>query len=161
MTRAKRTRWMRVRRSMCLHNQDACLLGSGPVIPTCDGMFILDNELNERLIKPLPARSQLTAILDCCHSGSLLGKWPTRLPVVFFVINLVSSDLQHFRCNGVYVPWVNKGVRRTDTIQNIRSTLHLWNSDLYRDWCSLNDNSTARKYGRECFITYSNYLQAF
>jgi hypothetical protein len=30
-------------------------------------------------------------------------------------------DLMHYRCNRIYVPWVNKGVRRTEFIRNIIS----------------------------------------
>ncbi|KAF7302605.1 Metacaspase type II [Mycena chlorophos] len=47
---------------------------------------IVDNELYWRLVHPLPPGSHLVAVLDTCHSGSLL-------------------DLTHFRCNRVFVPW--------------------------------------------------------
>ncbi|EEB93309.1 hypothetical protein MPER_08056, partial [Moniliophthora perniciosa FA553] len=30
-----------------------------------------------------------------------------------------SQDLKHFRCNRVYVPWVSKGPRRSDSMRNI------------------------------------------
>ncbi|PPR08203.1 hypothetical protein CVT24_001389 [Panaeolus cyanescens] len=73
--------------------------GKNEVMLTCDGDRIIDNELHERLVKPLPEGSKLIAVCDACHSGSLL-------------------DLQHFRCNGVYVPWVNKGERRSRIEQN-------------------------------------------
>ena len=42
----------------------------------------------------------LQAILDTCHSGTML-------------------DLPHYHCNNVYVPWQSKGERRTMTMQNI------------------------------------------
>jgi hypothetical protein len=42
----------------------------------------------------------LQAILDTCHSGTML-------------------DLPHYHCNTVYVPWQSKGERRTMTMQNI------------------------------------------
>jgi hypothetical protein len=45
-------------------------------------------------------RSVIQAILDTCHSGTLL-------------------DLPHYHCNSVYVPWESKGNRRTMTKQNI------------------------------------------
>ncbi|KAJ7031057.1 caspase domain-containing protein [Mycena alexandri] len=51
--------------------------------------FILDNELNEFLVKPLPAGAYLVAVLDTCHSGTLL-------------------DLKHGNCNQVYVPWISR-----------------------------------------------------
>ncbi|KAJ7762587.1 caspase domain-containing protein [Mycena metata] len=54
-----------------------------------DGKTILDNELNEFLVKPLPAGAYLVAVLDTCHSGTLL-------------------DLKHDKCNQVHVPWVSK-----------------------------------------------------
>jgi len=39
------------------------------------------------------------AILDTCHSGTLL-------------------DLPHYHCNNVYVPWQSKGQRRSMSLQN-------------------------------------------
>ncbi|KAK0505646.1 peptidase C14, caspase domain-containing protein [Armillaria luteobubalina] len=45
-----------------------------------DGEIIKDDELRECLIDSLPATCYLTAVLDACHSASLL-------------------DLEHFRCN--------------------------------------------------------------
>ncbi|KAJ7633413.1 caspase domain-containing protein [Mycena polygramma] len=43
------------------------------IIP-CDGekKMIVDNELKAALVNPLPAGSHLVAVLDTCHSGSLL-----------------------------------------------------------------------------------------
>ncbi|KAH9172758.1 caspase domain-containing protein [Lactarius sanguifluus] len=68
------------------------------MIITSDEQFILDNELNDILIL-LPIGCSLLAILDTCHSGTLL-------------------DLPHHHCNSVYVPWQSKGTRRTLTMQN-------------------------------------------
>ncbi|KAH9041167.1 caspase domain-containing protein [Lactarius hengduanensis] len=68
------------------------------MIITSDEQFILDNELNDILIL-LPIGCSLLAILDTCHSGTLL-------------------DLPHHHCNSVYVPWQSKGARRTLTMQN-------------------------------------------
>ncbi|KAF8217787.1 caspase domain-containing protein [Mycena galopus ATCC 62051] len=62
-------------------------------------MRIVNNELHHTLVRPLPAGSQLVAILDTCHSGSLL-------------------DLKHRRCNNVYVPWVWRGRRNTEEIRS-------------------------------------------
>lgn len=75
-------------------------------------------ELKEILVDPLPVGCTLLvrgslfrvcfripiccilqAILDTCHSGTLL-------------------DLPHYHCNDVYVPWQSKGERRTMTLQN-------------------------------------------
>ncbi|KAK0233659.1 caspase domain-containing protein, partial [Armillaria fumosa] len=52
---------------------DECLIAM-------DGKIIKDDELRERLIDSLPATCYMTAVLDACHSASLL-------------------DLEHFRCN--------------------------------------------------------------
>ncbi|KAF9787770.1 caspase domain-containing protein [Thelephora terrestris] len=64
-----------------------------------NGAKIRDNDLHECLVDPLPQGSALTAIFDCCHSGTLL-------------------DLPHHNCNNVCRPWVNKGPRRSRTLQN-------------------------------------------
>ncbi|KAF9475281.1 hypothetical protein BDN70DRAFT_883915 [Pholiota conissans] len=68
-------------------------------IIACDGTRIKDDELRANLAMPLPEGSSLIAVFDSCHSGSLL-------------------DLKHFRCNRVYVPWINKGNRRTNSLWN-------------------------------------------
>ncbi|KAJ6497957.1 caspase domain-containing protein [Mycena vitilis] len=60
---------------------------------------IVDNELHNALVKPLPPGSRLVAVLDTCHSGSLL-------------------DLKHYRCNRVPVPWVWRGRRSSEPIRN-------------------------------------------
>ncbi|KAF9787771.1 caspase domain-containing protein [Thelephora terrestris] len=59
-----------------------------------DGFKIRDNMLHNILVKNLPIGSTLTAIVDSCHSGTML-------------------DLGHYRCNSVYYPWVNKGKRNS------------------------------------------------
>ncbi|KAF7978215.1 hypothetical protein HWV62_1204 [Athelia sp. TMB] len=54
-----------------------------------DKQHIIDNILRKRLVDPLPVGSNLVAIFDTCHSASLL-------------------DLEHYRCNRVYVPWMTR-----------------------------------------------------
>ncbi|KAF8258284.1 caspase domain-containing protein [Lactarius quietus] len=49
---------------------------------TIDDEIVVDNELNDILVKPLPAGCSLYALLDTCHSGALL-------------------DLPHSHCNSV------------------------------------------------------------
>ncbi|KAH9953158.1 caspase domain-containing protein [Russula dissimulans] len=70
---------------------------------TSDEKSIIDNELKEILVLSLPVGCSLLAVLDTCHSGTLLG-------------------LPHHHCNSVYVPWQSKGERRTMTEQNINAT---------------------------------------
>ncbi|KAF9534074.1 caspase domain-containing protein [Crepidotus variabilis] len=73
--------------------------GKNEFILTSDNQTIKDDELRDYLVAPLPPKSSLIAVFDSCHSGSLL-------------------DLKHFRCNRVYVPWLNKGQRRTNSLWN-------------------------------------------
>ncbi|KAH9059170.1 caspase domain-containing protein [Lactarius vividus] len=54
--------------------------GLDEYIVTCDHEIILDDTLREYLVNPLPPGTRLTAILDACHSGTLL-------------------DLNHYSCN--------------------------------------------------------------
>ncbi|KAJ7785158.1 peptidase C14, caspase domain-containing protein [Mycena maculata] len=56
---------------------------------------ITDNELRTRLVDTLPVGVSLVAVFDSCHSASLL-------------------DLEHTRCNRVFVPWLSKGKRKSD-----------------------------------------------
>ncbi|KAJ7646597.1 caspase domain-containing protein [Roridomyces roridus] len=64
-----------------------------------EDMKIVDNELHKALVLPLPAGCTLVAVLDTCHSGSLL-------------------DLKHYRCNRVPVPWIFRGRRDSEDIRN-------------------------------------------
>lgn len=73
---------------------DECIIPSDG-----EAHLIKDDELRRHLVDVLPVGSNLVAIFDSCHSASLL-------------------DLEHFRCNRVYVPWVSKGTRRTNTRWN-------------------------------------------
>ncbi|KAH9959978.1 caspase domain-containing protein [Russula dissimulans] len=60
---------------------------------TIDDEIIIDNV-------SLRLAFSLFALLDTCHSGTLL-------------------DLPHYYCNSVYVPWNSKGRRRTNSLQNV------------------------------------------
>ncbi|KAF9460212.1 caspase domain-containing protein [Collybia nuda] len=73
---------------------DECLIPSDG-----ENYMITDNELRRHLVDSLPIGANLVAIFDSCHSASLL-------------------DLEHFRCNRVYVPWISKGKRRSDSQWN-------------------------------------------
>ncbi|KAH8994283.1 caspase domain-containing protein [Lactarius akahatsu] len=73
--------------------------GQDEVIVTSDLGRIVDNELNDILVKPLPAGCFLLSVFDTCHSGTML-------------------DLPHHHCNGVYVPWHSKGERAMPTMRN-------------------------------------------
>ncbi|KAJ6594673.1 caspase domain-containing protein [Mycena capillaripes] len=70
--------------------------------------MIVDNELHAALVQPLPAGSHLVAVLDTCHSGSLL-------------------DLKHYRCNRAFVPWTWRGRRNSEEIRSkvVRRGAHL------------------------------------
>ncbi|PBK92050.1 hypothetical protein ARMGADRAFT_994027 [Armillaria gallica] len=46
--------------------------GYDEVIYTVDGDYILDDNMHEVLAKSLPLGCHLTALIDCCHSGSAL-----------------------------------------------------------------------------------------
>ncbi|KAJ3994394.1 peptidase C14, caspase domain-containing protein [Lentinula boryana] len=76
--------------------KDECLV---PCDSDGEKNLIQDDELRGILVDRLPQGSQLVAVLDSCHSGSLL-------------------DLEHYRCNRVWVPWVSKGRRKSDPIRN-------------------------------------------
>ncbi|KAF8207963.1 caspase domain-containing protein [Mycena galopus ATCC 62051] len=73
--------------------------GKDECLVPLDGRIIVDNELHQALVRPLPSGSHLVAILDTCHSGSLL-------------------DLKHYRCNRVLVPWIWRGKRNSEEIRN-------------------------------------------
>ncbi|KAF8879360.1 caspase domain-containing protein [Infundibulicybe gibba] len=74
---------------------DECIIPSdGPT------KLITDNELRRCLVDPLPVGCSLTAILDACHSASLL-------------------DLTHSRCNRIYVPWLSTGKQRSHPFWNV------------------------------------------
>ncbi|KAL5504708.1 hypothetical protein ACEPAH_7371 [Sanghuangporus vaninii] len=40
------------------------------VLVSCDGQLLVDDELHEILVKPIPEGCHLTAVLDCCSSGT-------------------------------------------------------------------------------------------
>ncbi|KAH9058346.1 caspase domain-containing protein [Lactarius vividus] len=42
-----------------------------PISPTTPGI-IVDDDINRIMVQPLPRGCRLTALLDCCHSGTLL-----------------------------------------------------------------------------------------
>ncbi|KAL0948045.1 hypothetical protein HGRIS_010670 [Hohenbuehelia grisea] len=73
-------------------NMDECLM-------TNTGE-ILDDELKRRLVEPLCPGSKLVAILDTCHSETLL-------------------DLPHHHCNDVPMPWRNERKESLDPTRSI------------------------------------------
>ncbi|KDQ55387.1 hypothetical protein JAAARDRAFT_335206 [Jaapia argillacea MUCL 33604] len=46
--------------------------GKDECLVCADGVLIVDNFLKETLVDPLPPHCTLTAIFDCCHSGTML-----------------------------------------------------------------------------------------
>ncbi|KAJ7162310.1 caspase domain-containing protein [Mycena filopes] len=72
--------------------KDECLVPSDG-----DANKIVNEVLHARLIKPLPAGSQLVALLDTSRGGSLLG-------------------LKHFPSNRVFGPWMREGDKNSGDI---------------------------------------------
>ncbi|KAJ7284369.1 caspase domain-containing protein [Mycena rebaudengoi] len=68
--------------------KDECLVPLGG-----ESQMIVDDELNAVLVAPLPVDAHLVAVLDTCHSGSLL-------------------DLKHYRSKDT--EWVEKGRQRSE-----------------------------------------------
>jgi len=68
----------------------------------------------------LPKGSTLTAIFDSCTSGTLLGNVLSTYPLS--AVADTQKDLDHYKCNNVYRPWVNKGGRRSNTLRNYVGT---------------------------------------
>ncbi|KAJ6532726.1 caspase domain-containing protein [Mycena vulgaris] len=64
-------------------------------VPLDGEEMMIDNELHARLVEPLPAGAHLVAVFDTCYSNSLL-------------------DLNHYRCNRVFVPWISRGRRSSE-----------------------------------------------
>ncbi|KAG2009006.1 CasA protein, variant 3 [Coprinopsis cinerea AmutBmut pab1-1] len=86
--------------------------GMDELIITSDHLRIRDDTLRALLVDRLPVGATLFAVFDSCHSASLL-------------------DLPHFRCNRCYVPWRNKGRRKSFT---------LWNNQIRKDARPLSPN---------------------
>ncbi|KAI3606380.1 metacaspase type ii [Moniliophthora roreri] len=78
---------------------DECLVPCDSTTEDDDDKLIKDDVLRSILVDKLPVGCQLFAIFDSCHSASLL-------------------DLQHSRCNRVYVPWISKGRRLSKSMWN-------------------------------------------
>ncbi|KAF9259602.1 kinase-like protein [Marasmius fiardii PR-910] len=76
---------------------DECIVPCDCVGSPEDPKLIRNDVLKKILVDSLPTGSHLVAIFDCTHSASLL-------------------DLEHLRCNRVYVPWISKGRRRSDSM---------------------------------------------
>ncbi|GJE85413.1 caspase family protein [Phanerochaete sordida] len=64
--------------------------------PHCDTYrgIVLDNELRERLVNPLPAGAELLAFIETCHSGTMLGG---SHPASLTFHTLICVDLQSKR----------------------------------------------------------------
>jgi len=73
--------------------------GQDEVLVTSDIQRIVDKELNDILVKPLPNDTFLLAVFDTCRSSDML-------------------NLPHYHCNSVYVPWQSKGERSTLTMRH-------------------------------------------
>lgn len=74
--------------------------GQGKAIITSDLQRVVDKELKNILVDPLPVGCSLLTIFDASHSATML-------------------DLPHSHCNSIYVPWLSKGKRCTLTLRNM------------------------------------------
>ncbi|CAK5265506.1 unnamed protein product [Mycena citricolor] len=70
--------------------------GMDEVLIAGDGAQIVDNTLYDRLVAPLPSGSHLVAVLDTCHSGTLLG---AHLLDQHDDKHDHPTDLRHYLCN--------------------------------------------------------------
>jgi hypothetical protein len=61
---------------------------------------------------------EMQAVFDSCHSGTLLGALGYLVTSIAGLTGPLRADLDHYKCNAVYVPWVSKGTRATDTPRN-------------------------------------------
>ncbi|KAJ3260850.1 Ca(2+)-dependent cysteine protease [Boothiomyces macroporosus] len=57
---------------------------------------IIDDQLNDILVKPLPAGVRLTAVMDCCHSGSALD-----LPVTYYADGRIKEGTKAERLKSI------------------------------------------------------------
>ncbi|KAJ7610215.1 caspase domain-containing protein [Roridomyces roridus] len=80
------------------NREDARIDSSGLIPLDGKAMKIVNNELHNALVLPLPAGCTIVAILDTSHAASLLA-------------------LKHYRCNRVPVPWVHQE-KRDSNIRN-------------------------------------------
>ncbi|KAH8980484.1 peptidase C14 [Lactarius deliciosus] len=55
----------------CMCTMDYTGNGQFQISPTTPGI-IVDDDMHDIMVKPLPRGCRLTAVLDCCHSGTLL-----------------------------------------------------------------------------------------
>src|SRR5271156_4659564 len=62
--------------------------------------MIVDDELHDILVKPLPAGCRLTAIFDCCHSGSVLDL-PYEYVITQFEVDLIFRASMDVRKNQI------------------------------------------------------------
>ncbi|KAI9440070.1 caspase domain-containing protein [Lactarius indigo] len=58
-------------RDECMCAMDYTGSAQFPISPTTPGI-IVDDDINSIMVQPLPQGCRLTAVLDCCHSGTLL-----------------------------------------------------------------------------------------
>ncbi|KAF7317543.1 Metacaspase pca1 [Mycena kentingensis (nom. inval.)] len=72
--------------------------------------MIIDNELHDALVLPLPTGARLTAVVDTCHSGSLL-------------------DLKHYKCNA-------KGYQNDEPPKPRRGFTSIRRASRFTSWAS-------------------------
>ncbi|KAG6811515.1 hypothetical protein H0H92_007069 [Tricholoma furcatifolium] len=97
--------------------------------------LIKDNELRRLLVDPLPIGSNLV--------------------VPIMEVADVGLDLEHLRCNQVYVPWISKGKRRSDSRMNanVRREAMVLSRHIYQNKRISEDNVVSRRTSVEQMIS--------
>ncbi|KAG6855663.1 hypothetical protein H0H87_012332 [Tephrocybe sp. NHM501043] len=122
---------------------DECIIPSDG-----ESRMIRDNELRWCLVDPLPIGSNLIVRFSP-HAPSSLKPRPVNFPTNQAIFDSCHSasllDLEHLRCNQVYVPWVSKGKRKSDSRWNANDYLSAFSRNIYQHKRVSHDGVAARR----------------